>query len=120
MRLSQARIRTLVAYFATQPVTAIYLVGSYARGDAVRGSDIDLIVTSDGNVGRSIDVRRCKRDLRSLIGLRIDLYEHHKLPKYIRQTILDGSVLLYAVADQVASPERTATACSEVSGTAGG
>ena len=36
-----------VGYFATQPVVKAWVFGSYARGEAHSGSDIDILVAFD-------------------------------------------------------------------------
>jgi hypothetical protein len=42
-------LSTLVAWATAQPeVAAVLLVGSYARGAATEGSDVDLVVLTDG------------------------------------------------------------------------
>ena len=95
MTLSGKRIRLLVGYFQCQPVLAVYLFGSYARGDADRESDIDLFVKVDFAANRPINIGVCKRDLKALLGVRADVYEHHKLPKYVKRSVMAESILLY-------------------------
>jgi predicted nucleotidyltransferase len=100
MKLSEKKKRLIVSYFrGIESVTEVHLIGSYARGDATRRSDIDLIVKTDGAAALPMAIARCKPELRALLAARIDIHEHHTLPKYVRRTILDGSVLLYARVD---------------------
>src|SRR3989344_9410403 len=45
MKLNQKTVKQIVKYFKKRPeVAAVYLYGSYARGDAKIDSDIDLAV----------------------------------------------------------------------------
>ena len=38
---------TVTDYFKDKPVKSVYLFGSYARGDAKEGSDVDLLLDLD-------------------------------------------------------------------------
>ena len=46
----------IVRYFATQPIVKAWVFGSYARGEAHDGSDLDILVVFDKEVKVSFDV----------------------------------------------------------------
>lgn len=60
----------LCRYSATNP----RLFGSVARGDAVRGSDVDLLVDLDTNAGNALmQVAGISEELTTLLGVRVDV-----------------------------------------------
>ena len=46
----------IVRYFATQPIVKAWVFGSYARGEAHSGSDIDILVVFDKEAKVSFDM----------------------------------------------------------------
>ena len=46
----------IVRYFATQPIVKAWVFGSYARGEAHEGSDLDIQVVFDKEAKVSFDV----------------------------------------------------------------
>ena len=47
MYLTAAQLDTIRTYFAARPVKRAWLFGSYARGEADAGSDVDLLIDLD-------------------------------------------------------------------------
>ena len=47
MHLSAQKLKTIRTYFQDKPVLKAYLFGSYARGEADRKSDVDILVELD-------------------------------------------------------------------------
>ncbi|PKL64523.1 MAG: nucleotidyltransferase [Methanomicrobiales archaeon HGW-Methanomicrobiales-3] len=67
-------------------VTSIGVFGSYARGEADSGSDIDLIVEFDRPIGwELVDLTDL---LESRLGQRVDLVLRRSLHPLLRDTIL--------------------------------
>ena len=54
-------------------LAAVYLFGSYARGDATADSDVDLLVDLRGSIVRGLNFVGLYNDLEEALGLRIDL-----------------------------------------------
>ena len=52
---------------------AVYLFGSYARGDATADSDVDLLVDVSGTGLRGLDFGGLYNDFQEALGLNIDL-----------------------------------------------
>ena len=64
----------IASYYATQPIVKAWVFGSYARGEAHRGGDIDILVVFDKNANVSL-MRHAKISLKlnELLGLDVDL-----------------------------------------------
>src|ERR1035437_74671 len=95
MKLSAKKVQILANYFRSKPVKAVYLFGSWARGDADCESDIDLLLERDFDVAAQINIPQCQLDLKALLSRNMDLFQHHKLQKYWRPWILKESILIY-------------------------
>ncbi|HEV2842192.1 MAG TPA: nucleotidyltransferase domain-containing protein [Chthoniobacterales bacterium] len=96
MILTEDQICIVTDYFRDTPVVAVYLFGSYARGDADSRSDIDLLVQTDVENRCWTDLRRYKRELADRLKLPIDLFEQHKIFKYALADIFGERVLIYS------------------------
>ena len=83
-------------YFKTQPVTRAWLFGSYARGEANRDSDIDLLIEFDHSrpIGLFHYARMC-RELREILGCKVDLVEDGTLRPLAAQTANHDKKLIY-------------------------
>ena len=78
-------IQTIQDYFATQPVERAWLFGSYARGEEREDSDVDILVTLDGDakVGLIRYVHMIN-GLKKVLGKEVDM-------------VVDGTLLPFAV-----------------------
>ena len=54
-------------------IRAVYLFGSYARGEATEQSDVDILIDRAGSVVRGLMIGALYEDLRACIGKKIDL-----------------------------------------------
>jgi len=72
-------------------VRSISLFGSVARGDAVAGSDVDLLVDLDPDV-TLFGFIRLRRRLREILGVRVDLTTEDALREQIRDTVMSEAV----------------------------
>jgi predicted nucleotidyltransferase len=71
----------------------VRVFGSVARGDAVAGSDVDLIVDFDS--GRSLmDHGELMLDLEAILGCRVDVVSARGLGDRFREQILSDAVVL--------------------------
>jgi uncharacterized protein len=95
MQLSDEQRETLAKYFSSKPVIAVYVFGSYARGDADHESDVDLIVVRDFDASAPMSALRYKKDLDVLLSVRTDVYQDHRILKYARENILRERCLVY-------------------------
>lgn len=63
--------KTEIRKFIGSDLEKIFLFGSYARGDAVEGSDIDLLIVSNKKIPSS--TMRKIRDVSNSLSLRYDV-----------------------------------------------
>lgn len=70
-------------------VTALYLFGSVARGDATPGSDVDVLVEIDPKLAFTLmDQAGIRDDLARAVGHPVDVVLKTSLRKEIRRTVL--------------------------------
>jgi hypothetical protein len=86
----------LADYFRTQPVVRAWLFGSFARGSASTGSDIDVLVELDdgANIGL-VEFIRMKQGLERLLEQQVDVVSTEGLSPYIKPHIDKEKVLMY-------------------------
>ena len=74
----------IVRYFATQPAVKAWVFGSYARGEAHSGSDIDILVVFDKEAKVSL-MRHAKisLELSEILGFDVDLITEGTLLYYL-------------------------------------
>lgn len=87
---------TVRAVAARYPVRAVYLFGSYARGEQTPGSDVDLrVVCADGM--RLADAEDMRGELEHLLGRDVDLVSAPlaQLDSHLRERLAREEVLVY-------------------------
>ena len=103
-----ATIRHIVAPIAAKyHLKAVYLFGSYARGEATADSDVDLLVDTEGaGLDSLFKLGALYADLAEAFGCPIDMVTvaslqqpaRHRSQAYLRENIWQGRVSLYAAA----------------------
>ncbi|MBR3555573.1 MAG: nucleotidyltransferase domain-containing protein [Oscillospiraceae bacterium] len=99
----QARVEPIAKKYE---LAAVYLFGSYARGDATASSDVDLLVDLSGSPVRGLMFARLYNELEEALGVRIDLVTLDSLEqpsdfrsdKYFRDNVHRERKMIYAVA----------------------
>lgn len=87
----QDKIITIISMFF--PEARIYLFGSYARGDAKLGSDIDIAIDNKQKIDIAI-LQKIKNMIECLNLIQsIDIVDFHTVPKELQQNILKDGVL---------------------------
>lgn len=88
---------TVTDYFKDKPVKRVYLFGSYARGDAKEGSDVDLLVEYDDSKKRLslFDVLRFKVGLENILKCDVELVEEEFLNKSIRAYLANDKMQIF-------------------------
>jgi len=78
------------------PIEKVILYGSYARGDASTGSDIDLVVDSRGHL-RNRKIFALGGDLLNVLPVRVDVYDilEIKNPSVMYDNIQKEGVVIY-------------------------
>ena len=86
----------IASYFATQPIVKAWVFGSYARGEAHRGSDIDILVVFDKAANVSL-LRHAKisLELSELLGLDVDLVTDGTLLPFAERSANNDKILIY-------------------------
>jgi len=90
-------LRTLLSpVFMSYPVNKAVLFGSYARGDADNGSDLDIVVDSGGAV-RGFKFFRLLDDIVETVNKRVDLIDAREVrdDSPVRLSLQKEGVLLY-------------------------
>lgn len=95
MRLSTQKLNTIRTYFQDKPVLRAYLFGSYARGEADRRSDVDILVELDYSqkIGMSFFVWHM--ELADLLKKKVDVVSTNGLSPYIKPYIEADKVIIY-------------------------
>ena len=96
MNLSDKQIQKIQQYLEDKPVTKAYLFGSYVRGEARKGSDVDILVELDYTQEIGLFFVKMKLDLDDLLGREVDLVSANGISKYLKPIIDREKQLIYA------------------------
>lgn len=96
MNLESEKIEKIKSYFKSRPVLKAYLFGSYSRGEANSGSDIDLLIDLDYSQRIGLQFVQMKIDLEKILNQKVDLVSSNGLSKYIKPIIDGEKRLIYA------------------------
>jgi predicted nucleotidyltransferase len=95
MNLSVQDRLLLQRFFAGKPVKRAYLFGSYARDEADKNSDIDILVELDFSAHIGLGFIQMKFDLEELLRRKVDLVSEDGLSKYVKPYIDKDKILIY-------------------------
>ena len=78
------------------PVNKVILFGSYARGEAVEGSDLDLVVESGGLMNNR-KIFALSGKLLSVLPMRVDVYDFLEIknPSAMYDNIQKDGIVIY-------------------------
>ena len=85
----------LQQFFAGIPVKKAYVFGSYARNEAAKDSDIDLLVELDHSKPIGMRFFAYQIELEKLLNMKVDLVSNDGLSKYIKPIIDKEKILIY-------------------------
>lgn len=91
-RTTQALRLALPMVRRSHNVKSLSVFGSVARGEAVQGSDVDILVRFHGEPPGFFDFLRLERQLADAIGLPVDLVMESALKPRLRDRILSEAV----------------------------
>ena len=85
-------------------LAAVYLFGSYARGEATAESDVDLLVDLSGSVIRGLNFAHLCRDLEDALETAVDIITLDSLETpttrrgqlHFRETVKRERMMIYA------------------------
>ena len=89
------QISNLRPICARYGVSSLAVFGSFARGEARRDSDLDMLVSFSGRVSL-LTLVALERELTELLGHKVDLQTVEALSPYLRDRILKEREVVYA------------------------
>jgi uncharacterized protein len=95
MNLTNNEKLILQQFFAARPVKKAYLFGSYARNEADKNSDIDLLVELDYSKHIGFGFVQMQLDLEEMLRRKVDLVTDDSMSKYIRPYVDKEKILIY-------------------------
>ena len=87
----------LIAVCRRHDVVFLGVFGSYARGEADAQSDVDLLVRFSKRKSL-LDLVRIEREVGTALGRPVDLLTEASISPYLRERILQETVVLYEAA----------------------
>lgn len=100
MHLSKQKLNAIRAYFQDKPVLKAYLFGSYARGEADRKSDVDILVELDYSQRIGMAFFAWHMELEKLLKKKVDVVSSNGLSPYIKPYIESDKMLIYERANR--------------------
>lgn len=90
-------INDIKTYMSNQPVTKVWLFGSFSRGEERHDSDVDLLVQFDrsGKPVTLLTYARMHRELQSKLGRNVDLVEEGTLKPFAVESANRDKMLIY-------------------------
>lgn len=95
MHLTESEIETIKDFFNNTPVLKAYLFGSYARKDAGRESDVNILVEFSEPENSGNGSIKMGRELQSKLHKKIDLVSTNEVSKYFLPFIEHDKKLIY-------------------------
>jgi predicted nucleotidyltransferase len=89
------RLREHEAELRRRGVSALYLFGSVARGEAGPASDVDLFFDYDDPTFNLFDVMDVEEEVVALLGIKADVMTRGSLHPRLRQRIEGGAVRVF-------------------------
>lgn len=83
----------ILSIAASHGARNVRVFGSFARGEAVMGSDLDLLVQLDPGYSL-LDIIAIKQDLEDLLGCEVDVVTEAAISPYIREQVLREASIL--------------------------
>ena len=91
--------KTIADYFRDKPVKAVWLFGSYARGEATEESDVDLLFDMDESVRISyFTLAQYLIDMEDTLAKKVDIALEKNLFEPVRPYVIADRKLLYNAA----------------------
>lgn len=95
MNLSKENQLVLQQFFSNKPVKKAYVFGSYARNEANKDSDIDIMVELDYDQPIGMKFFSFQPELEDLLNMKVDLVTSDGLSKYIKPIIDNDKIMIY-------------------------
>ncbi|HCF63974.1 MAG TPA: nucleotidyltransferase domain-containing protein [Ferruginibacter sp.] len=95
MKLSSEDIKAIREYFKDKPVLKAFLFGSFSRGEALKNSDVDILVELDYSKHIGLGFVNMKLDLEEKLHKKVDLISSNAISKHILPFINTDKKLIY-------------------------
>lgn len=95
MNLSTNDMLLLKKFFAVRPVKKAYVFGSYARNEADKNSDLDILVELDHSLPIGMKFFGYQVELEDLLKVKVDLVSAEGLSKYVKPYVDKDKLLIY-------------------------
>jgi predicted nucleotidyltransferase len=95
MYLNNQDIELIKRYFSNKPVKRAYLFGSYARHEADKDSDVDLLVELDYSQHIGLGFVQMKFDLEEQLHKQVDLVSSQAVSRHLLPFIEKDKQLIY-------------------------
>ena len=94
-KMIQESIRNrIVKFFRDTEIERAYLFGSYSRNEEIPGSDLDILVNVNPEIGY-LKFVRYQRELSELLGIQVDLLTQDSISPHILPFIQEDLRLIY-------------------------
>jgi predicted nucleotidyltransferase len=100
MRPSKQKIKALKAYFQGKPVLRAYLFESFARDDADRKSDVDILVELEYSPKRGLIFLGMQPELEALLSKKVNLLTTDGISPYMWSYIEADKTIVYERPDK--------------------
>jgi uncharacterized protein len=90
-RKLKAEVQKAIPILKKNDVIKAGIFGSFARGEERKDSDIDILVKLKGRKGL-LDIVRLERELREVLGRKVDLLTYKSIRPYLKERILDEEI----------------------------
>ena len=95
MQLTANEKLLLQQFFVGKPIKKAYLFGSFARNDANKNSDIDILVELDHTEPIGMKFFLFKNEIEDLLQKKVDLVSIGGISKYILPIVDKEKILIY-------------------------
>jgi predicted nucleotidyltransferase len=95
MHLSEENKRILQQFFSNKPVEKAYLFRSYARKDANKNSDIDILVELDYSKPIGMKFFGFQPELEDLLKKKVDIVSFDSPSPYVKPFIDKDKIMIY-------------------------
>lgn len=83
--------KVVVPILKKNDVVKAGIFGSYARGDAKKGSDVDILIKQKGKKSL-LDLVRLEHKLKEKLKKKVDLLDYEGLSPYLKERILKEEI----------------------------
>jgi predicted nucleotidyltransferase len=98
MYLSESDKQKIIEICRRSGVSYCAVFGSYARGEATKASDVDLLVKFSKPIGWAF--YGIAEDLETALGRKVDLATDRMIGKYIRESVMRDLQIIYEETEQ--------------------